>query len=79
MKRFIQNWNLVRILRMVLAISFIGYGIDSADYMLIVLGALFGMQALLNISCCGPVGCGTSGNNKTGNTYKDQIKQYNPK
>ncbi|MGL5785821.1 MAG: hypothetical protein ACRCX4_03240 [Bacteroidales bacterium] len=79
MKRFIQSWDLIRILRMVLAVSFIGYGIDASDYMLIVLGALFGVQALLNVSCCGPRGCGTANKNETTNTYKDQIKEYNPK
>lgn len=79
MKRFIQSRDLVRVLRMVLGISFIGYGIDATDYMLIVLGALFAIQALLNISCCGPRGCASGKNNGAENTYKDQIKQYNPK
>lgn len=76
MKRFIQNWDLVRVLRMIMAVSFIGYGISSKDYMLILLGGLFGVQAILNISCCGTGGCAGKGKLKSDSLYKDQIKEY---
>lgn len=74
MRQLLQNWDLVRVLRIILAVSFIGYGISSKDYMLILLGALFGIQAILNVSCCGKGGC--AGKSKSDFLYKGQIKEY---
>lgn len=79
MRQLLRNWDLVRVLRIILAVSFIGYGISTKDYMLIFIGGLFGIQAILNISCCGAGGCADKGNSKSGSLYKGQIKEYKSK
>jgi hypothetical protein len=52
MKRYFNNWNLIRILRIGLGIFIIVQGVRSADQVLILLGGIFSLMPLLNIGCC---------------------------
>lgn len=52
-----RNWNLPRILRMVLGMAAMGQGIFNSDTMLIVAGGLIAAMGLFNFGCCGPAGC----------------------
>ena len=57
MKAILQEWNLMRILRLVLGLVILIQGIGSKDPVSIVLGIGLGATALANIGCCGPAGC----------------------
>ncbi|MDP3558457.1 MAG: hypothetical protein Q8T03_13875 [Bacteroidota bacterium] len=54
-ERLLKNWTLWRIIRFVLAITFIVIGIIKIDYILILAGAFLMFQALANtcVSCVG--------------------------
>lgn len=53
MKGLLRNWGTARLLRLGLAGAFIAAGIAGKEPMAWFLGALFGLQAMLNIGCCG--------------------------
>ena len=47
----IPNLNLLRIVRFVLGISFIGEAIASKQWLLLILGGFFLYQSLINVVC----------------------------
>lgn len=51
--RLLYNWNLWRIIRVILSLLFIVSGIITLDYILVIAGVFLFIQALLNtcISC----------------------------
>lgn len=59
MKNYLKNWNLMRVLRLALGIFIIVEGIMEKEWLLVVLGSLFSVMPLMNISCCGVSGCNT--------------------
>ncbi|WP_207493778.1 hypothetical protein [Aridibaculum aurantiacum] len=74
MKAIWQQWNFMRILRMVLAIGIIVQGIYTKDTLTIVLGLALGGLALANVGCCGTAGCAVdirSSNTKTTIEYEE--------
>jgi len=52
-----ENWNLMRVLRLVLGIIIIFQGFAASDFVLGLLGLLFSAMALFNMGCCGVSGC----------------------
>lgn len=58
----LNNWNLFRILRLILGIIIIFQSIYSKDWQMFIVGFLFAGLALFNIGCCGANGCYTSTN-----------------
>ena len=47
----LQNFNLLRMVRFVLGISFIGEAIGSKQQLLLVLGGFFLYQSVINVGC----------------------------
>lgn len=60
---FLSNWNLMRIIRLVIAGAVITQGVYTHNRMLVVLGSLFASMAIFNVGCCGANGCGTKPSN----------------
>ena len=56
MKNYIENWNIVRFLRLAIGAAVLVQGILMKDWLLSGLGGLFALMSLMN------VGCGTNGN-----------------
>ncbi len=55
--RITAPWDAMRILRAVLAVLFLASTIQRPEPMAWFAGGFFGLQALLNIGCCGMGGC----------------------
>ncbi|HUI32576.1 MAG TPA: hypothetical protein VLY84_03090 [Dysgonamonadaceae bacterium] len=49
----------MRIIRLVLGIVIIVQGIQTQQWMLVVLGGLFTLMPVFNIGCCSTAGCST--------------------
>ena len=52
MKRFLNSWNYIRVLRLALGIMVFAQGISLNDWMLITTGTLFSLLPVLNLGCC---------------------------
>lgn len=79
MNRILKNWDLTRIVRLVLSVIVAVYAITSKEYSFFILSGLLLFQAILNVSCCGSQGCSTNSKSKPkDNVYGDQIKEYKP-
>lgn len=78
MSKLLNNWNISRIIRLVLGIGFAIYATIAKEYILYMLAGFFILQAALNVSCCGSGGCNTSNQTDEAQVYKDQIKQLKP-
>ena len=60
MKNYLSNWNLMRIIRLILGIVIIVQGFQAHQWMFVALGGLFTLMPLFNVGCCSTVGCGTN-------------------
>lgn len=78
MNRILKNWDLMRIIRLVLGIIIAIYAVTSKEYSFLILGGFLLFQAIMNISCCGSQGCYTGKDKPKENIYGDQIKEYKP-
>ena len=54
-----SNWNLIRVLRLVIGLAILVQGIMAKDAMFGIAGVVFTLTALFNIGCCGAGGCNT--------------------
>lgn len=61
MKKYLSNWNFMRLLRLALGVMIFIQAIKSNDLMFIILGALFSLMPLFNIGCCGVGNCSIPG------------------
>ena len=59
MSKILSNWNFMRVVRLALGIFIMVQGIQTSNWMFIILGGLFTTMPLLNIGCCGTQGCNT--------------------
>lgn len=59
MKKWLQTWNLMRLLRLAMGIALIYQGIELQQWLFVVMGGLFSLMPLLNIGCCGTNACAT--------------------
>ncbi|MVZ63431.1 hypothetical protein [Sphingobacterium humi] len=57
MMQYLKNWNVVRILRLVMGIIITVQGIQAGHWLIVALGALFVVLPLLNISTCASGSC----------------------
>lgn len=61
MKRiFLDNWNIIRVFRLLVGIIIIVQAVVSKDFLLAIAGFAFTVMALFNIGCCGTRGCRVS-------------------
>jgi len=54
---FLLNWNIVRLLRLLLAIFAISAAVSQHDALMGIIGGIFMLQALFNVGCCGIANC----------------------
>lgn len=78
MDRLLKNWDLMRIVRLLIGVGIAVYAISSKDYTFLLFAGLLLFQAIMNISCCGSKGCYTNKEKPEENIYRDQIKKYKP-
>jgi len=55
-----SNWNIVRVLRLVLGVLALSAAFSEKDKIMGLLGTIFTIQAIFNIGCCGATGCSTN-------------------
>ena len=67
MKQWIQSWNLMRLLRLAMAIAIIYQGIDLQQRLFVGIGVLLALMPLFNIGCCGTNGCSVPRNQSKNN------------
>ena len=60
MKNYLEGWNVMRLLRLILGLIIIVQGIRGNDWSFILLGSLFSLMPIFNVGCCGASGCNTS-------------------
>ena len=74
MKGIMKNWDVARLIRLILGVGFTSYGLYSGDHFLIMPGILLVILGVLNWSCCAAGGCSTSTTTKA--TYKRFVEPY---
>ena len=77
MKKYLQNWNLIRVLRLAFAIVVIVQGFQVHEWLLVILGGIFSLMPLMNVGCGSTSGCSTSFTNsqkKTEDTTYEEIR-----
>ena len=57
MKAISTNWNLMRMLRLVVGIWGIYVSVTDAQPLFGILGGMFILKSILNVGCCGSSGC----------------------
>ncbi len=65
MNAIIQQWNIARIIRLVLAIVILVQGIIVKDTMTMVLAVFLGGMAIANVGCCGTNRCAINNRSST--------------
>lgn len=53
MKTWLLNWNLVRVLRLLLGLAVVGQGLDAGSWPIGLIGGLLALLALINVGCAG--------------------------
>lgn len=69
--KILSNWNAMRVIRLGLGIFIIVQGIQTNEWMFVVLGGIFSLMPLLNIGCGGANGCSTSPMPRSGKQTED--------
>ena len=59
-----MQWNLMRVLRGAIALWAFWEIYNTGEWLLLIPGVLFGLQAIFNVGCCGSQGCYTTPQNK---------------
>lgn len=59
-KTITQNWNLLRLIRLLLGVMIIVQSVGIKDYLFGSIGLLFAVMTLLNIGCCSTGVCSTN-------------------
>lgn len=73
MRAITSNWNLFRILRVVLGVFILIQGILAKDTFSMVMGTVFAGMAVMNIGCCGSGGCATDTNFKSEKAVTEEV------
>ena len=55
--KILNNWNWIRVIRLLIGVFILGSGIGGKDYVAIVIGAVFTILPLLNMSTCASGNC----------------------
>lgn len=72
MKNYLKNWNIIRLLRLIVGIFVVIQGIIAREWMFVFLGGLFALMPLMNVGC-GTSGCQTP---RYKNTKKEQDETH---
>lgn len=56
MRNYLMRWNFMRFIRLVLGVAILIQGINNAEWFFAIVGGLFSVLALLNVSTCGLAG-----------------------
>ena len=57
MKRYLKNWDFMRVLRLAMGIYLIVQGIQVQEWLFVAFGGVFALMPLLNIGGCGASTC----------------------
>ena len=78
MSNFFRNWNVIRIVRLLLGIAIIAQSVKSGQWALMIAGILFSLMPLFNIGCCAGVSCNVpvrkAGKPENNNIIYEEIK-----
>lgn len=74
MKNYLKNWDLMRILRLIIGIIVIGQGFSAGQWTIVGLGALFTLLPLFNASMCSIGACSVP--NKKNRRFKAEEVTY---
>lgn len=73
MKTLANNWNLFRVIRLLLGIVVVVKGVTDGEAVFAVAGGLVALMALANIGCCGSNGCAVPISQTTATTKQIDI------
>ncbi len=73
MKVLVNNWNVMRVIRLALGILVIIQSISEKNIMLTVAGGLFAFLALINVGCCGANGCAVNSRENKSNLKEEAV------
>lgn len=68
----LENWNLMRILRMGMGLWLIYSAFADHQPLLGLMGGLFALQAALNVGCCGGGGCASPNLRQSSTSLNDE-------
>lgn len=74
MNVIMKNWDIARLIRLIIGAGFTFFGLYSSDYFTVMMGVLLVVLALLNWSCCAAGGCNTSTEMRA--VYKKFVEPY---
>lgn len=60
MKNWMYQWNAMRLIRLAMGVFIIFQGIESNQWLFVLLGGVFSLMPLINIGCCSTTGCTTN-------------------
>jgi hypothetical protein len=61
MTTLLSNWHFMRVFRAAIAVWIIVEVSRTGEWLLLIPGAIFAMQAIFDIGCCGASGCAAPG------------------
>lgn len=73
MKVLVNDWNVMRVIRLALGILVIIQSISEKNFMLTVAGGLFAFLALINVGCCGANGCAVKSRENKSNLKEEAV------
>ncbi|MBB2950721.1 hypothetical protein [Sphingobacterium sp. JUb56] len=76
MKKYLRNWNFMRVLRLAVGILVVVQGIQTKEWLIVGLGSLFSLMPLINIGCYGASGCNihvSKSNKKEENIIDEEV------
>ncbi len=57
MNRILNNWNAMRLVRLLLGVSIIAQGARTGEWIFMGAGVVFTLMPLLNVGCCATGNC----------------------
>ena len=75
----LNNWNVIRVIRLVLSVIIMAQAIQIHDALFGFLGCFFMYQALSNTGCCGVNGCASAIQKNTDNSEQTEFTEVNNK
>ncbi len=69
----LQNWNIIRVIRLLMGIGIMYQGFSVGDKSIGFLGLIFTLLPLFNQGCCGTGGCETPAKNNSKNNSQELI------
>lgn len=63
MKKYLFQWNIVKVLRLALGVFITVEGIVSGEWLFAFAGLVFAVMSLMNVGCCGTSGCSVPASN----------------